>query len=195
MKSKLGRPKGKSPLEKNKILLTALQLLDAHGSPGLTMRSLALSLEVTPMALYNHFPNRSALLRSVSDRVYREVTKDFNDYSGTTRGKLEFLLERYYKSLIQHPNLTMSIFEARGAIPDETQRITQYLLELISSLKVPKAKQTIWLNILVDFTHGSSIAAAKNSETKRSKNALDVDSKRFSRELKVLLDCIGGAPH
>ncbi len=190
MKSKMGRPKGKFLLEKNKILETALHLLDAHGSPGLSMRSLALSLKVTPMALYNHFPNRSSLLNSASDMVYREVTKAFIEYSGTTRGKLEFLLESYYKSLIKHPNLTIYIFEAHGAIPNETQNITQHLLELISSTRVPKSKQLTWLNILVDFTHGSSIATAKNRESNKSKKSVTVDTKSFSKELKVLLDCI-----
>lgn len=190
MKSKLGRPKGKSLLKKEKILKMALYLLDAQGVDNLSMRNLALRLKVTPMALYNHYPNRLSLVCSVADLVYSEVTNSFGKFSGTTREKITFLLVNYYKTIIQHPNLAINIFEAQEAFSKETLSITQNLQKLISSTKVPVSKQGTWLNILVDFTHGSSIATSRNGlSRKRSSNFLEIESKRFSKELEVLLDC------
>lgn len=190
MKSRLGRPKGKSLLQKEKILKMALFLLDSKGTNGLSMRNLASRLKVTPMALYNHFPNRSSLVCSISDMVYGEVTKAFRDFSGTTREKIEFLIVSYFKATIQHPNLALIIFESQGVFSKETQIITQHLQELISSTKVHTSKKSTWLNILVDFTHGSSIATSKIRATKKKEiNFVDVQSKRFSKEVEVLLDC------
>lgn len=191
MKSKMGRPKGRSLLEKNKILKMALLLLDTHGSDGLSMRNLALRLKVTPMALYNHYPNRSSLICSVSDLVYGEVTNAFKEFSGTTKEKIEFLLVSYFKAIIQHPNLAISLFETQGTFSSEAYNITQHLKELISSTKISTSKQIIWLNIFVDFTHGSSIATSKGCVTKKNiVNFVEIESKRFSKELNVLLDCM-----
>ncbi|MFD2796092.1 TetR family transcriptional regulator [Promicromonospora vindobonensis] len=47
----------------------ALRLLDEQGLPALTMRHLATALGVQPSALYWHFPNKQALLASVSERI------------------------------------------------------------------------------------------------------------------------------
>jgi AcrR family transcriptional regulator len=48
-------------------------LLDEGGGKGLTMRSLASRLGVTPMSLYHHVVDRAGLLLALSDRVYGEV--------------------------------------------------------------------------------------------------------------------------
>lgn len=47
----------------------ALRLLDEYGLPDLTMRHIATALDVRPSALYWHFPNKQALLASVSARI------------------------------------------------------------------------------------------------------------------------------
>jgi AcrR family transcriptional regulator len=47
----------------------ALRLLDEYGLPDLTMRNIATALEVRASALYWHFPNKQALLASVSARI------------------------------------------------------------------------------------------------------------------------------
>lgn len=51
------------------VARTALQILDDHGLPDLTMRRLATALEVQPSALYWHFPNKQSLLAELSDRI------------------------------------------------------------------------------------------------------------------------------
>lgn len=191
MKKLMGRPKGNSGLDKDLILKTALLLLDKEGSQGLSMRALALRLNVTPMALYHHYEDRLSLLSGISDLVYSDVTRAFNSYSGPTRGRLEFLLQTYHKAVIKHPNLSIGIFESPKAFSAEAKNITDCLLELISQTKVPRSKRTVWLNILIDFTHGSAIATAKNYFLgKDNLEFIETESKRFSKELKVLLDCI-----
>ncbi len=189
-KVKIGRPKGKSILTKEVILTHALALLDENGPREFSMRTLASRLKVTPMALYNHFPERSALLRSVSDMIYSEVTKAYESFSGSSKERLEFLLVKYHEAVIHHPNLSICIFEDSNVFSPEVQKITKNIMELLSEEKIEKMKKNMWLDILVDFTHGSAIATALNLLNKAEKRSIKSESLRYKKELRMLLDVI-----
>lgn len=189
-KVKVGRPKGKGVLSKESILKEALYLLDENGPQGLSMRSLASRLKVTPMALYNHFPDRSTLLRCVSDMVYSEVTKNYESFSGDLRERFVFLLVTYHEAVIHHPNLSISIFENPDAFSHEVQKITNHILELLSEAKVAISKRDMWLDILVDFTHGNSLAIALNQINESKRKNLKNESIEYKKELNLLLDVI-----
>lgn len=51
------------------ISLTALRILDERGLADLTMRHLAAELNVTPGALYWHFPNKQSILADLANRI------------------------------------------------------------------------------------------------------------------------------
>jgi TetR/AcrR family transcriptional regulator, tetracycline repressor protein len=57
-------------LSRDAVVDGALGLLDAEGLEALTIRRLAQSLGVTPMALYWHVKNKDELLLAVSERVW-----------------------------------------------------------------------------------------------------------------------------
>lgn len=54
-------------LTRDRIVEAAMQMLDAHGQSGFSMRKLAGALGVDPMALYHHFSNRAALMHAVME--------------------------------------------------------------------------------------------------------------------------------
>jgi TetR/AcrR family tetracycline transcriptional repressor len=60
-------------LRRAKVVEGALELLDAEGLDGLTMRRLGLALNVQAGALYRHFPNKEALLDAMADRLLEGV--------------------------------------------------------------------------------------------------------------------------
>jgi AcrR family transcriptional regulator len=53
-----------------RIADAALSILEAKGPQAVTMRRVAEAVGITPMAIYHHFPNREALLDSVTDREF-----------------------------------------------------------------------------------------------------------------------------
>jgi AcrR family transcriptional regulator len=55
------------------IATAALAIVDAHGIDALTMRRLAAELGTTPMALYNHFPDKDGVLEAVAQLVLAEI--------------------------------------------------------------------------------------------------------------------------
>ncbi|KRC54879.1 MULTISPECIES: TetR family transcriptional regulator [unclassified Nocardioides] len=53
------------------VLERAIELLDAGGIDGLTMRKLAADLGVQPGALYHHFASKDALYAAIADEILR----------------------------------------------------------------------------------------------------------------------------
>ncbi|WP_068478125.1 TetR family transcriptional regulator [Pseudoclavibacter helvolus] len=75
-------------LSRSEIVTTALEVLDEHGLPNLSMRRISDYLEVQPSALYWHFSNKQSLLAGVSDRILQPLTAEtwlFPD-QGTQQG-------------------------------------------------------------------------------------------------------------
>jgi AcrR family transcriptional regulator len=57
----------------DRIAGAARALLAAEGAAAVSMRRIAATIGVTPMALYRHYPNRDALLAAVADRAFDEL--------------------------------------------------------------------------------------------------------------------------
>jgi len=62
----------KQALTRDKVLKCAIQLADAQGVDGLSMRKLAKALNVEAMSLYNHVDNKDDLLDGMLDSVISE---------------------------------------------------------------------------------------------------------------------------
>jgi TetR/AcrR family tetracycline transcriptional repressor len=59
--------------DREHIVGVALELLDRHGLPDLTMRRLATELDVQPSALYWHFSSKQDLLAAIADRILDRI--------------------------------------------------------------------------------------------------------------------------
>lgn len=189
--TKRGRPRLEAQIQKENLLKAALEILDSSGPQGLSMRSLAASLNVTPMALYHHVKDRSALLRDISDWVYSGIVEHSSKSARNGRESIETLLTTYHEAVLRHPNLTLSIFADPEAFSLEAQRITQYLMRLLEKTKISPSERALWLDILVDYTHGSSIATAMSCRLDQpQKSSQDQQSRRYAQGLRALLDRI-----
>ncbi len=85
-------------LHKRDVVNAATSLLDAYGIADLTMRRLARELDVTPGALYWHFPNKQALLGAVADRILQSV----EDVPGSWRDRVAGLCAQLRDALLSH---------------------------------------------------------------------------------------------
>jgi AcrR family transcriptional regulator len=61
------------------VLAAAVALVDAGGIKALTMRRLATAVDVEPMSLYYHLPDKEALLDGVVDTVVAEIVAVVDD--------------------------------------------------------------------------------------------------------------------
>ena len=63
----------KEPLSRERIVETALALVDAEGIDALSMRRLGAELGVDPMAIYYYVPNKATLLDAIVEAVMSEI--------------------------------------------------------------------------------------------------------------------------
>lgn len=66
-------PVRRGTLSRDRILETALAVVDEDGAEALTMRRVAAKLGVDPMALYRHVKSKDALLDGVVEMLWRHV--------------------------------------------------------------------------------------------------------------------------
>src|SRR3954466_6632321 len=67
------RTKPRLSLNRERILMAALELADESGIESLTMRKLGQALGVEAMSLYNHVANKDDLLDGIIDLVLGEI--------------------------------------------------------------------------------------------------------------------------
>jgi AcrR family transcriptional regulator len=89
------------PLTKERVLRTAVALADQGGIDSLSMRKLAQSLDVVPMALYRHVANKDELLSGLVDVVVGEIDPPLEEADWKTAIRARILSAR--RVLLRHP--------------------------------------------------------------------------------------------
>ena len=97
-----------------RIAAAALRVLEKEGPGAVTMRRIAKAVRVTPMAIYHHFPNREALLKTVTDREFEKLAAfmDARQASGRNgeRGRLLRVMDYYIDYAFKHPKVFDYVF-------------------------------------------------------------------------------------
>jgi AcrR family transcriptional regulator len=60
---------------KDRITAAATYLLTEHGAAGVSMRKVAAAVGITPMAIYQYFPDRETLLNAIADAAFVELVR------------------------------------------------------------------------------------------------------------------------
>lgn len=177
-----GRPTrqagGPSP---DDMLGAAIDLLDAAGVEGFTMRALAARLQINTMTIYHHFGDRERLVAAMADRIHAGVVAPA---SGAALSRAEGLLHAYHATILRHPALTLLVFTSPGLFPAQAQRITDSLCGLLVDAGLSAQRAALWLDILVDFTHGAALATALADRSAASANE---GADRYRQALAQLL--------
>jgi AcrR family transcriptional regulator len=69
----------------------ALAILESEGSAAVTMRRVAQAVGITPMAIYHHFPNREALLNTITDREFEKLAGYIQSVPQTGTAETRFI--------------------------------------------------------------------------------------------------------
>ncbi|KUF06495.1 TetR/AcrR family transcriptional regulator [Leucobacter sp. G161] len=104
-----------SKLDHDLIVDEAMRMIEADGEAGLSMRSLAAGLNVTPMALYRYFADRDALLLALVVRV--SETLEFPERTSDPRADAVALALTLHDFLALHPWMIRLISTGRLASP------------------------------------------------------------------------------
>lgn len=66
-------PTSRTPLTAERVIDGAVALADGIGIDAFTIRKLADHLDVKPMTIYHHVPNKEAIIDGMVDRVFEEI--------------------------------------------------------------------------------------------------------------------------
>jgi AcrR family transcriptional regulator len=105
-------------LNREKIVNTALALIDAKGTQGLSMRNLAQVLGVEAMSLYRYVKGREDLLEGVVALLLSDVTSRLDDQlSGHWQGFLQTVAHEIRRIALEHPNAFPLVATRHPAAP------------------------------------------------------------------------------
>ena len=151
-------------LTREAILDAAIDILDRDGMTGLSMRKLGAAVGVEAMSLYNHVPNKDALLDGIHERIL--LSLDPPSQARTWQAFVRHQALALHRALQAHPNAIplfatrpaataaamdrliryLEVLEAAGFTPVERLSIVQ----LVAQLVVGHAMWTTGVDVVVD---------------------------------------------
>lgn len=112
---------GKAPvpriaLTRDRIIDTAVILIEREGEQGASMRRIAAELGVAAMSLYNHVPSKSALLEGIAGRIVGELAvSDDPDLPWQERARAS--MQAYRALARRHPRCLSFVLRHSGDTP------------------------------------------------------------------------------
>ncbi|GLS29725.1 transcriptional regulator, TetR family [Mesorhizobium albiziae] len=151
-------PRSEPPLSRERIVVTAVDLLDAQGLDGLTMRRLADRLGSGVMSLYWYVDNKEDVFDLALDSVleYRGSRQmaEFQDW----REEIVHILEDWRASMLRHP-WSASLLPRRALGPNILSRL-EMLSETLSRAGVAAADMNVAIWSLWNYVMGATITRA-----------------------------------
>lgn len=190
----------------------AIEIAQAEGEHGLTMRKVATACGVTPMALYHHVENKEALLTQIVDRIVADAIGNLDSTHTDWRTDLVEFCSRYRQGFIDHPTAAQ-VYIRRPVLSTSLARCTELMFEAferagMSGNQLAEATDAVVLlmmgSIANDLTRPDQVRHQLTQQldersTPRLAAAIDVYStrdgdQRFRRSLHWLLDGLVADP-
>jgi AcrR family transcriptional regulator len=124
-----GKSKSWTPLTRERLVETALGLIDKEGLDAFSTRKLGTALGVEAMSIYNHFQSKGELLDAIASRLLAEVELPER---GQFRARLSTLLRSYRAVAQRHPD-AFPLLALRRLNTKEAFRFLEYLFALFAA--------------------------------------------------------------
>ncbi|MGI5166386.1 TetR/AcrR family transcriptional regulator C-terminal domain-containing protein [Spirillospora sp. CA-253888] len=155
-------------LSRDQIVDAALELLDAEGLTGLSMRRLGTRLNAGATSVYWHVANKDELLELAMDRVIGEVEVPDPEAVGGWRPAAEGYARSMRAMIYRHP-WTMTQFGARPLLGPNASRVMEGTLAAFGHAGFTGYELEYALSVVVDYVIGAagSEAAWRNNQGER----------------------------
>jgi AcrR family transcriptional regulator len=100
---------------KDRITAAATYLLTEHGATGVSMRKVAAAVGITPMAIYQYFPDRETLLNAIADAAFVELVRRWEsaDRPAAADARMREMLVDHVDFALGQPRLYDYMFTER----------------------------------------------------------------------------------
>jgi len=140
-----GRPAAGESLTPQEVAEASLQLILAEGEGSLTMRRLGELLGVKAMALYNHFPDKEAILDAVANLALTRLPEP--PAKGPWKARIRAISHGMRSMAQQHPNL-FRVAMTRPVPPDGALPQIESALSALADAGLTPPAQAVALHTL-----------------------------------------------
>jgi AcrR family transcriptional regulator len=100
------------PSTVDRISQAVLAILEAEGAEAVSMRRVADAVGITPMAIYHHFPNREALLNTITNQEFATFLSYIQKrpMRGSPEAQLISAMEAYINYAFDRPRIFDYVF-------------------------------------------------------------------------------------
>ena len=150
----------KKGLNREMIIDTALRLVEERGPMGLSMRELAVALDVKAASLYNHISGMDELMGQVGLRATQMRTDaQLEAIQGKTRADaLLALADAYHAFAMAHENLDRVIMGLQRnlspVLPQAGELVLKPILQVLDSYDLSRDAKIHWQRVLRATMHG-----------------------------------------
>ncbi|MEE6260239.1 TetR/AcrR family transcriptional regulator [Plantactinospora sonchi] len=160
-----------------RIVRAAIEIADAEGLAGLSMRRVADQLGVTAMSLYTYVPGKGELLDVMLDTVYGEdADPDTPEGDGGSaadwRAGLERLARQNYERYQRHPWL-LQVASSRPVLGPNLMARWDRELAAVEGLDLTEIEMDLVITLLADYVHGAVRGAIEMTQAERRTGMTD----------------------
>lgn len=149
-----------SNLDVERIIDAATEIIQSDGIDALSMRRLGKRLEVDPMAIYYHLPNKAAIIQGVVGRVFAEIDSELEAMpSGTWQDQTLFWATTYYAVARRNPQLIIHLINHADASGETVMRVNDHLYAALSRSGLNTRNTVKAADMIVDYIHGVTISS------------------------------------
>ncbi|MGW4893393.1 TetR/AcrR family transcriptional regulator [Kitasatospora sp. NPDC004240] len=145
-------------LSRERIVATALRLIDAEGLAALSTRRLATELSVSGPSLYNHFATKDELLDAVVDSVIGEVDLTMFRPGAPWAEALRDWARSYRAALAAHPHIVPVLAQGPGRRPNAL-RLADAVFGCLVDAGWPRGQATRIGALMRYFVTGSALGS------------------------------------
>ncbi|MCG8920442.1 TetR/AcrR family transcriptional regulator C-terminal domain-containing protein [Actinokineospora sp. PR83] len=156
-------PRRTEALTRERIIDTAVELLDTAGESGLTFRALTQRLNTGPGAIYWHVANKTELLDAATDTVITTALTTHPTHTPTTpHDHIHTTALSLYHAIDHHPWLATQLATQLSRNPAQpvTPRIYESIGQQVQALGIP---QNTWFTATSALVHYILGAAGQNA--------------------------------
>lgn len=159
-------PRREASLSRDRIVETAIALLDSSGEGGLTFRTLSERLATGPGAIYWHIANKNELLTAACDAIVAR-TVDACVAGASPEATIRALALAIFDAIDAHPWVGSALTAAAGELP--MVRILERLGQAVRALGVPDDAQWATVSALLSYMLGVGGQNAANAQFGRDR--------------------------
>lgn len=151
------------PLSHERIVEAALALIEAVGIEGFSMRALGRQLNVDPMAIYHHLPNKDAVFDAIVEALWSGVACDAVPEGQDWQECLYKLFHHARTHLLTHPRAVL-LMGTRPATTPALLHLIDRTLGHLHSTALPAHEAMALMDCLAAFTVGKVLGEVSQEQ-------------------------------